>query len=134
AFPPSSREVRIICLEHWLCRRLPTLVDPVKDKCRTDPFAKIGSVRRPDCEVGTTFNAPAGRPASWNSCAKNSIVRGVGWAGLTTVLHPVAMAGASFLAPMARAKFHGVTSRETPTGSLLSTICPRPLGDSLCDP
>ncbi len=123
-----------MCAEHWLWSRLPTFVEPVNERWRTRPSARIGSVSLPEVDVVTTLSAPAGNPASSNSRARNSMVSGVFSAGFTMTAQPVAMAGAILRAPMARGKFHGVISSETPTGSRLSTIWPRPLGDCPCEP
>ena len=66
--------------------------------------------------VGTTFNTPGGRPASWKILASASMESGVNWAGLITMVHPAASAGPILRVPMARGKFHGVTKMQGPTG------------------
>ena len=65
----------------------------------------------------TTFNTPAGTPASIASSAMRSAVMDVSSAGLTTTEHPAASAGPIFQAIMSSGKFQGKTSPTTPTGS-----------------
>ena len=48
--------------------------------------------------------------------ARASIDSGVCWAGLTTMVHPAATAGPILRVPIAMGKFHGVISRQGPTG------------------
>ncbi len=59
------------------------------------------------------------QPASANVAASASIVSGVCWAGLTTIVQPAATAGPILRVPMASGKFHGVTNRQGPTGFLM---------------
>ena len=54
------------------------------------------------------LTTPAGNPASWQSSAKASAVRGVNSAGFKTTVFPVARAGAIFHAAMSRGKFQGI--------------------------
>ena len=69
----------------------------------------------------TTLTTPAGTPASSSRPARASIVNGVSWAGLTTVVHPAAMAGPILRVPMASGKFHGVMAKTGPTGCFIVT-------------
>jgi len=46
--------------------------------------------------------------------------RGVYSAGLITIVHPAARAGATFQANMRAGKFHGTIWAQTPTGSFLT--------------
>lgn len=63
-----------------------------------------------------TLSTPSGRPASVRRSASARLVRGVCGAGLNTMVHPAAIAGPIFRAPMASGKFYGVISRQGPTG------------------
>ena len=67
-------------------------------------------------EVVTTFSTPSGRPASVRICASASVDSGVWSAGLSTMVQPAAMAGPILRVPIASGKFHGVISRQGPTG------------------
>ena len=65
------------------------------------------------------LSTPSGRPTSARIAASASIVSGVCWAGLTTIVQPAAMAGPILRVPIAIGKFHGVTNRHGPTGFLI---------------
>jgi uncharacterized RmlC-like cupin family protein len=56
----------------------------------------------------TTFSTPVGSDAASASSAKSSAVSGVNSAGLMTIVHPAASAGATFHANMSSGKFHGM--------------------------
>ena len=51
------------------------------------------------------------------SWASSAIEMGVCSAGLSTIVHPVASAGASFLTAISSGRFHGTIAPTTPTGS-----------------
>ena len=74
------------------------------------------STTGPGRDVVTTFSTPAGSPTSSRSAATASAVSGVSAAGLRTVVHPAARAGAILRVAIAAGKFQGVTSTLTPTG------------------
>ena len=84
--------------------------------------------------VVTTLSTPAGRPASSSTAASASIVSGVCWAGLTTIVQPAAMAGAILRVPIARGKFHGVTNRQGPTGFFIVSSRLPPAGAGIQRP
>ena len=63
-----------------------------------------------------TFRTPAGRPASCMTAANSWEVSGVRLADLSTMVQPAATAGAILRVAMASGKFHGVISRQGPTG------------------
>ena len=65
-----------------------------------------------------TLSTPSGSPASARIPASASIDSGVWAAGLITIVQPAATAGPILRVPMAIGKFHGVISRQTPTGCL----------------
>mmetsp|Transcript_39679 Transcript_39679/g.93994 ORF Transcript_39679/g.93994 Transcript_39679/m.93994 type:complete len:249 (-) Transcript_39679:618-1364(-) len=65
----------------------------------------------------TTFTTPAGIPASRTIWQKAQAVRRVEGAGLSTIVHPVASAGATFHASMSSGKFQGMIAPTTPTAS-----------------
>ena len=81
----------------WTC--LPTRVEPVKPMQSTSMCIARGvpaSVPKP----GTTFNTPAGKPASMANSAKRKAVSGDFSLGLSTTELPQAKAGAIFHAAM----------------------------------
>src|SRR5690606_21942909 len=88
----------------------------------------IASVALPESDVGSTDNAPAVNPARSRMEAMASEASGVDAAGLRIDVQPAAMAGATLRAPIAMGKFHGVISRQGPTGRLPTTIRPLPDG------
>ena len=74
------------------------------------------------------FSTPPGSPASSRILPSISIESGVSCAGLTTIVHPAAIAGPTFRVPIASGKFHGVISRHGPTGWRIVSSRPWPLG------
>jgi hypothetical protein len=60
--------------------------------------------------------------------ASSSIVSGVSWAGLTTIVHPAATAGPILRVPIASGKFHGVIISVGPTGCFIVSSREAPLG------
>ena len=89
---------------------------------RATPLSIHGSTTLAALDVVTTLRTPSGRPACWKMSTKASAVSGVRSAGLNTIVHPAATAGAILRAAMASGKFHGVTNTQGPTGSLLIRI------------
>ena len=59
--------------------------------------------------------------------ASASIVNGVCWAGLTTIVQPAAIAGAILRVPIAVGKFQGVTNTHGPTGWRIVRMRPLPV-------
>ena len=76
------------------------------------------------------FSTPPGSPASSRILASINIDSGVCCAGLTTIVHPAAIAGPIFLVPIARGKFQGVINRHGPTGCCIVSSRPWPLGET----
>ena len=76
----------------------------------------------------TTLKTPGGTPASAASSASAKAVSGVCSAGLTTMVHPAASAGAALRVIMAAGKFQGVMAAQTPTGSFRTTMRPDACG------
>ena len=70
----------------------------------------------------TTLNTPAGIPARSASSASARAEKGVGRAGLSTMVQPAARAGPALRVIMADGKFQGVMAATTPIGSLSTTI------------
>jgi hypothetical protein len=105
-----------------------TGVEPVKETFRRRGSANSG-LETPEAEdEETTFSTPAGRPASSMVWAKSCAVNGVSLAGLRTMVHPAATAGATLRVAMASGKFHGVISRHGPTGLCWTRILFLPSG------
>ena len=86
-----------------------------------------GSITAPERCAVITFSTPPGRPACSRIFASASIDSGVCWAGLTTIVQPAAIAGASLRVPIAVGKFHGVTNTHGPTGWRIVRIRPLPV-------
>ena len=74
----------------------------------------------------TRLTTPPGRPTSSRILTSISIDSGVCWAGLTTIVHPAAIAGPILRVPIASGKFHGVISRHGPTGCFIVSTRPCP--------
>ncbi|MCY1430239.1 hypothetical protein D9M71_461820 [compost metagenome] len=104
---------------------LPTSVEPVNTRQSTSgcrPRALPVCSPKP----GSTFNTPAGTPASSASSARRKAENGDCSAGLRITELPAARAGASFHAAMSSGKFHGTTAATTPRASrvmVASTFC-----------
>src|SRR5689334_8113699 len=64
----------------------------------------------------TMFSAPAGRPASMQTCANRAAVYGVTSDGLATTQLPAASAGAIFHVSRYSGRFHGEMQPTTPSG------------------
>jgi len=75
-----------------------------------------------------TLTTPAGTPTSSRICASASIDNGVSCAGLTTIVHPAAIAGPILRVPIANGKFHGVIISVGPTGCFIVTSRVAPFG------
>src|SRR5699024_4417343 len=107
---------------------LPTLVEPVKESLRASPERMSGSMTPPAAVVVTTFTTPSARPASARIPTNANVDSGVWAAGLTTPVHPAAIAGAILRVARAIGKFHGVINRHGPTGCLATRNRPDPPG------
>jgi len=68
-----------------------------------------------------TLSTPAGSPARSSTSASASIDSGVCLAGLTTIVQPAAIAGPILRVPIASGTFHGVISRQGPTGCFMTS-------------
>ena len=100
---------------------MPTAVEPVNDSLRSRRSASSGPLSAAASLVGTTFNTPAGTPASAITSANSRAVSGVRSAGFSTIVQPAAMAGAIFRVAIASGKFQGVINRQGPTGRLATS-------------
>ena len=96
-------------------RCLPTGMEPVNVTLRM-----MGEgMRCSETSAGTPntrFSTPRGRPASCRARVIATAVPGVSSEGLRMHEHPPASAPAILRAGVTAGKFHGVTSRATPTG------------------
>ena len=128
ALPPSSIDSRSSCSADCSTSFLPTAVDPVKVSLRSRGSRMTGSHTAPECVVVTTLSTPSGSPDSCITSASSSMVSGVSWAGLTTMVQPAAMAGPILRVPIASGKFHGVIIRVGPTGCFIVSSREAPLG------
>ena len=99
-----------------LTSSFPTSVEPVKVILRTLGSSRSGAAKEPGLEEVTRLHSPSGtsaRSMAWKRATADS---GVCSAGLTTIVQPAAIAGASLRTIMASGKFHGVTAPATPRG------------------
>jgi hypothetical protein len=127
ALPPSSIETRRICSADCSISVRPTSVEPVNESLRVRGSRSSGSITAPERWAVIVLSTPPGSPACSRICVSASIDRGVCWAGLTTIVQPAAIAGASLRAPIAIGKFHGVTNTQGPTGWRIVRIRPEPV-------
>ncbi len=127
ALPPSSIDTRNICCADCSISVRPTSVEPVNDSLRVRPSRSNGSITAPERWAVIVFSTPPGSPASAKIFVSISIDSGVCCAGLTTIVQPAAIAGASLRAPIAIGKFHGVTNTHGPTGWRIVRIRPLPV-------
>ncbi len=100
----------------------------MKESFRSRPSSISGPVVLPAELAGITFNTPGGRPARSMTSASASIDSGVSRAGLITIVQPAATAGPTLRVPIASGKFHGVMSRQGPTGPFIVSSRPAPFG------
>ena len=70
------------------------------------------------------LNTPAGTPASSITSATMSAFSGATSDGLSTIVQPVAIAGASLAAIWLSGQFHGVMNAQTPIGSCTTVVVP----------
>ena len=70
----------------------------------------------------TVLRIPAGTPALSASSQRANAEKGVSGAGLITIGHPAANAGAALRVIIAAGKFQGVMATVTPIGCLITTI------------
>ncbi len=119
ALPPSSIETRSSWSADCLTSILPIGVEPVKVSLRSRSSPISGAITSPVSWVEITLSTPAGRPTSAIRSASASIVNGVCWAGLTTIVQPAAIAGPILRVPIASGKFHGVIISTGPTGCFI---------------
>ncbi len=114
----------------WRTITRPMPVEPVKLTLRSRSSAWSVLLRSAARVVGTMLSTPSGSPASARIAASASIVSGVCWAGLTTIVQPAATAGPILRVPIAIGKFHGVTNRHG-THGLLDGEQPAPASGGL---
>src|SRR5205085_1745787 len=116
--PPHLGEAGVF--EHCSITSFPTSVEPVKPTFRTsglDVSSPPITGASPASPV-TTLKTPGGNPACSPSFITASAVSGVCSAGFSTIVFPVASAGAAFRAGIAAGKFQGVMPALGPTGCL----------------
>ena len=128
ALPPNSIDTRSRFCALCSMSVLPTSVDPVKVSFRSLGSAMSGPMTAPVWDVVMTLSTPSGRPASRRMSAAANALNGVRPAGLSTIVHPAAMAGPILRVAMASGKFHGVIIRHGPTGCLSVSRRDAPLG------
>jgi len=116
AFPPSSIDSRSRLGADSSINVRPTGVEPVNETLRSRGSDISGLVTADAERLVTTFSTPGGSPAPASSSVSRSMDSGVSFAGLTIIVQPAATAGPILRVPMASGKFHGVISRQGPTG------------------
>ena len=115
--PPSSRVTRLTLGAANSLTLAPALVEPVKLTMSISGWLLRTSPISLPCPE-TRLNTPAGSPASWMMSASAKAFRGASLEGLTTMVQPAAMAGATLPMIWCRGKFQGVIIATTPIGSL----------------
>jgi hypothetical protein len=73
----------------------------------------------------TRLNTPAGTPAAARISVQIQAENGATSEGLSTMVQPVARAGATLQAIWLTGQFHGVMKAQTPIGSFTSSVVPR---------
>ena len=116
AFPPSSQETRFSVPAASRLIACPVAVEPVRSIFATSGCSQIA---RPAVgpNPGTMLTTPSGRPASWQMRPNSSTESGASSDGLSTIVFPVASAGAIFFVAMRSGWFHGVIWPTTPRGT-----------------
>ncbi len=114
--PPSSRVTRARCDVAPSATSMPVLVEPVNATLSTPGWRTSARPTAGPLPV-ITLKTPSGIPASVTSLASSSAVTGVWSLGLTTIVQPVASAGASFQVSSSSGEFQGTTAATTPTGT-----------------
>ncbi len=103
-------------------------MDPVNETLRSRASASNRELTDAGDVVVTTLTTPGGIPASRASSPNTIVLKGASSAGLRTTVQPAAAAGATLRVAMASGTFHGVISRQQPTGPFTVTMCDRPSG------
>ena len=112
---------------------MPVFVEPVNATLSTPGWRTSARPIAGPLPV-TTLNTPSGMPASVTSLASSSAVTGVWSDGLTTIVQPVARAGASFHVSNSSGEFHGTTAATTPTGTRCVKVTKFGLSDGIDSP
>ena len=115
--PPSSSTTRfrLPCAEAAMID-LPTAVEPVKLMMSTPAWSASAWPALAPAPV-TMFTTPSGMPTWRHRSPISSADSGASSAGLTTAVHPVANAAASFCSTIRKGAFQGVIRPATPIGS-----------------
>ena len=92
--PPSSRVILLTLGEASSLTLTPALVEPVKLTMSTSGWLLRTSPISLPCPE-TRLNTPAGNPMSWMMSASAKAFSGASLDGLTTMVQPAAMAGAT---------------------------------------
>src|SRR3954453_15742001 len=95
--PPSSQVTGLTVCDASSLTRLPARVEPVNETASTPGWAAIASPTTGPNAV-TRLNTPAGRPSSAKISADTKALSGTTSDGLSTTVHPAAMAGATLAA------------------------------------
>jgi hypothetical protein len=125
ALPPSSTCSGIRFLAQVAMIALPVSGEPVKLIRRTRGCPGSAAPASAPYPV-TTLRTPGGIPASIASLARSRQVSGASSAGLTTIVLPVAIAGATSVTMIGPGTFHGMMLPQTPNGSRI--VMPRTFG------
>ncbi len=107
---------------------MPVRVDPVNATQSTSIWS-ASALPAVAPRPGSTFNTPAGIPASTASSAARIAVSGDFSDGFNTIELPAASAGPSFQDAISSGKFQGTMAATTPTGSrVMSASAASPVG------
>ncbi len=131
--PPSSSVTRARWQVAPSATSMPVLVEPVKATLSTPGWRTSARPTAGPLPV-MTLKTPSGMPASATSFASSSAVTGVWSLGLTTIVQPVARAGASFQVSSSSGEFHGTIAATTPTGTRCVKATKFGLSDGMLSP
>ena len=114
--PPSSSDTFLTVSAAALSTSTPARVEPVNETMSTSGCdASAAPTVGPS--PSTRLKTPAGTPAACRISAMTCAENGASSLGLSTIVQPVARAGATLQAIWFAGQFQGVISPHTPTGS-----------------
>ncbi len=122
--PPSSRVTRFIVAAPSRMILWPTATEPVNEILATSGL-RTSSAPTSSPRPVTTLHTPGGRRASCRHFSNTCVCNALSSLGLTTTVHPAAMAEASLRQMNSAFEFQAVISPATPTGSKVTVVRPQ---------
>ena len=121
--PPSSWQTRLTVSAALFATWMPARVEPVNETMSTSGCA-ASALPTPGPSPLTRLNTPGGTPASCSTWANSNASSGAISLGFSTMVQPVASAGATLQPIWFAGQFHGVMNAHTPTGSRNTRVVP----------